>query len=56
MQLQFYNAVRNNEVPTVGLEYHYNTIAAMNAAYESLTEGVPAKVQNKYFAEGSEIV
>ena len=47
--MQFYQAVRNNEKPTVGLEYHYNTIAAMNAAYESVYTGLPVKVQNEYF-------
>ncbi len=49
MPLQFYRAVRFNEVPTVGIEYHYNSIAAMNAAYESISTGKPEKVKNKYF-------
>lgn len=49
LSMQFYHAIRSNESPTVGIEYHYNTIAAMNAAYESVTSGKPAKVQNEYF-------
>lgn len=49
MSMQFYHAVRHGEKPTVGAEYHYNTIAAMNAAYESITTGNPEKVQNEYF-------
>lgn len=52
LPIQFYNAIRNNEPPTVGLEYHYNTIAAMNAAYESISTGEPAKVENRDFTEG----
>ena len=47
--MQFYEAVRNHEQPTVGVEYHYNTIAAMNAAYESVWTGNPVKVKNEYF-------
>ena len=49
LAMQFYHAVRNNEKPTVGLEFHYNTIAAMNAAYESIYTGAPCKVENRYF-------
>ena len=48
LTMQFYDAVRNHEQPTVGVEYHYNTIAAMNAAYESVWTGNPVKVQNEY--------
>lgn len=43
------STVSFGEMPTVGIEYHYNTIAAMNAAYESIATGKPEKVQNKYF-------
>ncbi|MEG1516272.1 MAG: Gfo/Idh/MocA family oxidoreductase [Clostridia bacterium] len=49
LSMQFYHAVRNGEEPTVGMAYHYNTIAAMNAAYESVSCGIPVKVENEYF-------
>ena len=47
---QFYHAIRNGQQPTVGVKYHYNSIAAMNAAYESISSGKPEKVKNKYFS------
>lgn len=49
LSMQFYHAVRNGIQPTVGMEYHYNTIATMNAAYESVSAGKPVKVHNEYF-------
>ena len=49
LDLQFYHAVRNGQNPKVGLPFHYNTIAAMNAAYESVSTGKPVKVENRYF-------
>lgn len=56
LDLQFYHAVRNGQLPKVGLPYHYNSIAAVNAAYESVYTGEPVKVANKYFDDaGKEI-
>lgn len=54
LPMQFYHAVRGIKHPAVGLEFHYNTIAAMNAAYESVSTGQPAKVQNRYFTDPQE--
>ena len=36
---EFYHCVRDGKKPTVGLREHYNSIVAMNAAYESVTTG-----------------
>lgn len=52
LPMQFFHAVRGIKPPEVDLEYHYNTIAAVNAAYESVSTGQPAKVENRSFAEG----
>ena len=42
--LDFYNAVRCGARPRVTLRDHYETICAMNAAYESITLGRPVKL------------
>lgn len=49
LAMQFYHAVRDNEAPPVSAEYHFNTIAAMNAAYDSIFTGKAVKVHNEYF-------
>lgn len=49
LTMQFYHAVRDGDLPTVGIKQHYNSVAAMNAAYESITEGKAVKVKNKNF-------
>ena len=36
---EFYHCIRDGKKPTVGLRDHYNSILAMNAAYESVTKG-----------------
>ena len=49
LTMQLYHAVRENRDPPVSLEYHYNTIAAMNAAYDSVYTGEIVKVRNEFF-------
>lgn len=44
MTQEFYECVRYGKKPTINLRWHYETIAAMNAAYESITTGKPVKV------------
>ena len=41
---EFYDCVREGAKVPVGLRDHLETIAAMNAAYESITEGRPVKL------------
>lgn len=41
---EFYHCVRNGEKPAVGLREHYNSIRAMNAAYESIRLGEAVKL------------
>ena len=36
---EFYHCIRNGAKPAVGLREHYNSIRAMNAAYESIRTG-----------------
>jgi predicted dehydrogenase len=36
---EFYHCIRDGVKPTVGLRDHYNSILAMNAAYESVAKG-----------------
>ena len=36
---EFYHCIRDGVKPTVGLREHYNSMLAMNAAYESVTKG-----------------
>ncbi len=36
---EFYHCIRSGKLPTVGLRDHYNSIAAMNAAYDSVSTG-----------------
>lgn len=36
---EFYHCIRNGKKPTVGLREHYNSIRAMNGAYESIRLG-----------------
>lgn len=36
---EFYHCIRSGKKPTVGLRDHYDSIAAMNAAYESVSTG-----------------
>ena len=40
---EFYYCVREGKKPTVGLREHYNSIQAMNAAYDSITSGEVCK-------------
>lgn len=40
---EFYHCIRNEQKPTVGLREHYNSIRAMNAAYESIRLGEAVK-------------
>ena len=42
--LDFYDAIRHGTRPRVTLRDHYETICAMNAAYESVTLGRPVKL------------
>lgn len=46
LAMQFYREIRKDQPSSVSLEYHYNTIAAINAAYESVFSGEPKKVEN----------
>ena len=41
---ELYHCIRNGLKPTVGLREHYNTIRAMNAAYESISTGEVVKL------------
>lgn len=41
---EFYHCIRDGKKPTVGLREHYNSMVAMNAAYESVTKGEIIKV------------
>jgi predicted dehydrogenase len=41
---EFYHCIRNGRKPTVGLREHYNSIRAMNAAYESIRLGEAVKL------------
>ena len=36
---EFYHCIRSGKKPTVGLRNHYDSIAAMNAAYDSVSTG-----------------
>ena len=36
---EFYHCIRSGKKPTVGLRNHYDSIAAMNAAYDSISTG-----------------
>lgn len=36
---EFYHCIRDGKKPTVGLREHYNSMVAMNAAYESVASG-----------------
>ena len=44
MTQEFYECIRYGKKPTINLRWHYETIVAMNAAYESITTGKPVKV------------
>ncbi len=41
---EFYHCIRDGAKPTVGLREHYNSIRAMNAAYESISTGETVKL------------
>ena len=41
---EFYHCIRSGKKPTVGLREHYHSIAAMNAAYESVSSGEVVKL------------
>lgn len=41
---EFYDCVREGKKPRVGLIEHYDTICAMNAAYESISRGEPIQL------------
>ena len=41
---EFYHCIRHGAKPTVGLREHYNSIRAMNAAYESIRTGETVKL------------
>ena len=43
---EFYYCVRDGKKPTVGLREHYNSIVAMNAAYDSVATGQVIRLQN----------
>lgn len=45
---EFYHCIRDGKKPTVGLREHYNTILAMNAAYESIRLGKTIKMDGKW--------
>ena len=36
---EFYHCIRSGKKPTVGLREHYNSMLAMNAAYDSISQG-----------------
>ena len=44
MTQEFYECIRYGKKPTINLRWHYETIAAMDAAYDSITSGKPVKV------------
>lgn len=41
---EFYHCIRDGAKPAVGLREHYNSIVAMNAAYDSIAAGEPIKL------------
>lgn len=42
---EFYDSIREGAKPPVGLRNHYETIAAMNAAYDSISTGKVVKLE-----------
>ena len=41
---EFVECVRNGKTPKINLDWHKNTIAAMNACYKSITTGKAVKL------------
>ena len=41
---EFVSCIREHKTPKINLKWHKRTIECMNACYESITSGVPAKV------------